>query len=195
MKSSSWLDESLSTIPTRVLLRESTVYLYINRMRNDFIKEKHGKESLCSLWEWESLESKDSDYRNHWRFTLRCLSKGLIPVSVRLISTINTRTAKQIIHKAERQLLQDRVKGINGILQDNVIQLDRCSSRLSSVVTTTMEKCTDFIKKVREFRFIKVRDRQVNTFNTLIGNKDRELTTQPVANNNQSKAQSKPNKL
>ena len=53
-----------------------------------------------------------------------------------------------------------------------------------------MEKCTDFIDKVREFRFIKIRDRQVNKFNRLMGSKDRELTTQPLANNNQSQAQS-----
>ena len=76
-------------------------------MRNlcNFIEEKHGKESLCLLWEWESLDVKDSDYKNHCGFTLGCLSKDLIPVSFRLKSTINTRRAKQIIHKAERQLL------------------------------------------------------------------------------------------
>ena len=120
-------------------------------------EEKHGKGSLHLMWELESLEIKDSDYRNHWRFTLRCISKDLIPVSVRLKSTINCRRAKQIIHRTERQLLQDRVKGINGIIWDNAIKLDRCRSRLSSLVTTTMEKCMDFITKVREFRFIKIR--------------------------------------
>ena len=93
------------------------------------------------------------------------------------------------------QLLQDRVKGINGILQDNAIKLDRCRSRFSSLVTkTTVEKCTDFINNVREFRFIKIRNRQVNKFNTLMGNKDRKLTAQLLANNNQSQAQCNPNK-
>ena len=101
-------------------------------MRNlhNFMEEKHGKESLHLLCERERLEIIDSDYSNHWRFTLRCLSKDLIPVSVRPQTTINTRRARQIIHKAERQLLQDRVKGINGILWDNRIKFDRCRSRL-----------------------------------------------------------------
>ena len=45
-----------------------------------------------------------------------------------------------------------------------------------------------FIKKVREFRFTKVRDRQVNKFNRLKGSKDRELTTQTLAHNNQLQA-------
>ena len=84
------------------------------------------------------------------------------------------RRAKQIIHKAERQLLQDRVKGINGILWNNTANLHRYRSRLSLLLTsTTMKKCTNFIKEVRESRFIKVRDRQVNKFNRLIG-KDRD---------------------
>ena len=104
--------------------------------------------------------------------------------------------AEEIIHRVERQLLLDRAQGINGILQDNAIKLDRCGSRLSSLVTTTttMEKCTDFINKVREFRFIKIRDRQVNKFNRLMGNKDKEPTTQPLAKNNQSQAQRNPDK-
>ena len=52
-----------------------------------------------------------------------------------------------------------------------------------------------FHKKVRESRFIKVRDRQVNKFNRLVGKyKDRELTAQPLANTSQLQAQSNPNK-
>ena len=154
----------------------------------------HGKESLHLLQEWESLEIKESDYRNHKKFTLRYLSKDLTPVSVRLKSTINTRITKQIMHRAERQLLQDRVTGINGIFWDNAMKLHRSRPRLSSIVTTTMEKFTDFIKKVREFRFIKVEDRQVNKLNRLMGNKDRELTTQLLVNNNQLQVQFYSNK-
>ena len=53
----------------------------------------------------------------------------------------------------------------------------------------------NFIKKVRESRFIKVRDRQVSKFNRLMGkDKDRELTTQPPANTMQLLSQSNSNK-
>ena len=89
---------------------------------------------------------------------------------------------KQIIHKAKRQLLQDRVKGINSVLQDNTLRLHRCRSVLVSLVTsTTMDKCTNFINKVRESRYIKVRDRQMNKFNRLMGkDKDRDLSHRAV---------------
>ena len=94
------------------------------------MEEKYGKESLHSLQEWEGIQVKDSDHSNYQKFTLRYLSKDLIPV--RLKSTINTKKAKLIIHKAERQLCQDRIKGINSIFWDNTVRLDRCRSRLAS---------------------------------------------------------------
>ena len=173
-------------------------------MRNlhNFIEGKYGKESLHLLLEWETLHIKDSDYKNHHRFTLRCLGKDIVPVSVKLKSTIKPRRAKQIIHKAERQLLQDRVKAFNNILHDNSCRLDRCRLRLAALVTpSTIEKCTTFISKVRESRHIKIRDRQVNKFNRLMGKeKDRDLscrventapTTQPLSNSIQPPAQNR----
>ena len=57
-----------------------------------------------------------------------------------------------------------------------------------------MDRCTEFINKVRESRFIKVRDRQVNKFNRLMGYKDRGLTAQPPVNTAQLQVPSKPNK-
>ena len=94
---------------------------------------------------------------------------------------------------SEKQLCQDRVKGIKGILHENDIKLDRCRSMMLSLVTiTTMEKCTDFIHKVREFRFIIIRNRQINKFNRLMGNKYKEPTSQPLANYNQLQAQITP---
>ena len=104
-------------------------------------------------------------------------------------------TAKDIIHRAEKQLLQDRIKCINGILHDNGIRLDRCRSRLLSIVTTTaMVRCIEFINKVRESRFI--RDRQVNKSNRLASNSDRGrgANAHSIGNNNQSQASSNNNR-
>ena len=47
--------------------------------------------------------NKESNYKNHRKFTLRCISKDLIPVSIRLKATRNSRSrrAREIIHKAK----------------------------------------------------------------------------------------------
>ena len=67
------------------------------------------------------------------------------------------------------------MKCINGILCNNGVRLDRCRSSLLSKVTTktTMDRCTEFINKVRESRFIIIRNRQINKLNRLAGNRDR----------------------
>ena len=63
------------------------------------------------------------------------------------------------------------------------------------MTTTTMDKCTVFINKVRESRFIKIRNRQVNTFNILAGNSDGVGEPKPsICNSNQLQASSNTNK-
>ena len=48
-----------------------------------------------------------------------------MPVSVWLKSSSDSRSwrAREIIFRAERQLLQDRIKGTSGILHENAIKL------------------------------------------------------------------------
>ena len=168
-------------------------------MRNlhKFIENNYGLEALHLLWGWEKWEIKDSEYRNHWRFTLRCISKDLIQVSARQKSTRNSRNrrAKEIIHWAEKQLLQDSIKCTNGILCEDAIKLDRCRSRWL-VTTITRKECTSFINKVREPRFIKIRDRWFNKFIRWVGYKerDREIITQSIVSNGQMQPPNNTNK-
>ena len=114
---------------------------------------------------------RDFDYKSHRRFTLRCISKGIVLVSVSLRSSCSkiSKGAKEIIQKAEKQLLQDRVKCINATIEHNGNNINNSRSRLSIVTNTTdLNQCSKFIDKVREDRFYKIKDGQVNKFNILI---------------------------
>ena len=165
-------------------------------MRNlqKLIHENHGIETLGLLQLWEKCAIKDSDFKNYWIFTLRCICKGVIPDSVLLGSTRKdiTKKAREIIKKAEKQLLQERVRYINVILENNGKKLENSRSRLLSFVTTmtTQGKCIEFINKVREDRFNKVKQRQVSTFNRLITktnnkiNNSQDRETSASGNNN-----------
>ena len=74
-------------------------------------------------------------------FMPRCINKGITPVSIRLKTTIKTEKARKLIRKAERDLLQARVKSINSFLDNNNKQRDICRSQLASMVTTiTMQQ-------------------------------------------------------
>ena len=61
-------------------------------------------------------------------------------------------------------------------------------------MTTTKDRCIEFINKVRESKFITFRDMETNAFNRLMGKGDRETSVQPLANNNQSQASSNSDK-
>ena len=53
---------------------------------------------------------------NHRRFTLKCIKTGITPVSCKLKNPIKTRKSYDIFHKAEKQLLYERMRNINNTL-------------------------------------------------------------------------------
>ena len=140
-----------------------------NRMRNihTYIESEYGKENVQIFWHWEKLEYKMADFENHRRFSLRCLSKDIIPVSVRLKSNIKTCKGKHIVRKVERALLNERVRSINNSLTMFKIQWDTCINTLENVLDReTLNVCHDFIK-IRERRHYKTLERQLSKFHQL----------------------------
>ena len=142
----------------------------INLHRN--IKEQYGLEAIQQLCLWEKNTIRASNYRNHRIFTLRCIGLNLTPVSIRLKPVASKQhinpSARKIIEKAEKQLLQDRVRGINKTIQDSEDQVNSSRSRLASIITQVdLDRCTNFIEKVRLERFKQVKNRQLRKLHIL----------------------------
>ena len=99
---------------------------------------------------------------------------------------------------AEKQLLQTRLKSINSLLDNNAKQLELTRSKIVSILSPpNYQECQEFIEKIKEKRFIKVRQRQVRKLNNLINKKEGNITWQssqvlpgarasPQANNRQA---------
>ena len=83
----------------------------------------------------ERLQLRASNYKNHRIFTLRCLHKDLIPVSIKLKSTLKTEKGRKIIRKVVKDLLQAWVKAINSILDNVAKQTEECRSQLASIIS------------------------------------------------------------
>ena len=90
------------------------------------------QESIFLLWQWEKLEKKMVDYRNHLRFTIKCLKNEVIPVSMRLKTNVKTHRGIQIIRMAEKQLLNEQIRSINNILELLMLKRDTCSNKLKN---------------------------------------------------------------
>ena len=63
------------------------------------LSDKYEIEALYLLREWEKLQIRDSDYRNHQVLTHRCINKGITPDSIRLKTTVKTEKGKENYHK------------------------------------------------------------------------------------------------
>ena len=158
------------------------------------ILQEYGIEVQCLFREWERLWLREIDYKNHRIFTLRCLHRELVPVSLKLKSTLNTTRPKQIIRKVEKDLIQARIKSINNILTNVVIQLEQCRSQLASIISTErLRKCQGFIDKVGETRFNKVKYRQIKKFQNLVNKREGNITLSSNNNNNLPQVVNNPN--
>ena len=48
------------------------------------LRNKYGENSIRNFRKWESITKKMADYRNHRRFTLKCIKTSITPVSCKL---------------------------------------------------------------------------------------------------------------
>ena len=102
-----------------------------------------------------------ADFRNHWRFTIKCLKNDIIPVSVRLKTNIHTTKGLDIIRRAEKQLLNECIRSINNQLEMFMFKRDKCYLKLKCIIDQkTMEECEKLIKNVIESRHKRVLERQ-----------------------------------
>ena len=132
------------------------------------IIQEYGQESVKTFRQWEKLEIKTAEFKNHRRFTLRCLSKGLIPVSIKLKTTVKTPKGIYIIRKAERMLMNERIRSINNTIIMLNHQIDTCIDILKGIINKeVMEECHEFINYTRERRHYKTMERQKKKFERL----------------------------
>ena len=92
--------------------------------------------------------------------------------------TLKSTRANKILRKTEKELLQTRIKSINYILDNTSQQLEECRS------AQRLRECQDFVDKVGEIRFNKVKQRQLNKFNLLINRKEGNITRSNNTNSN-----------
>ena len=139
-------------------------------MRNIHAKliSEYGQESVRILRQWGKLEMKMADFKNHRRFTLKCLSKGITPVIFKLKSIVKTPKGIYIVRKAERMLMNEGIRLINNMITMFNWQIDTCINNLGSrIEMEAMEECHRFINYRRERRHCKTLERQINKFNQL----------------------------
>ena len=95
-----------------------------------YIREEYGTENVKTFWQWENLEYKMVAFQNHRIFSLRCLKEDIVPVSVKLKSNIRTPKVRAITKKAEKSLLNERIRSINNTITMIKFERDTCMNSL-----------------------------------------------------------------
>ena len=136
-----------------------------------YLKDKYGEESVGLVRKWENTIKKMADYRNHRCCTLRCIKVRITAVSCKLKIPLQFKTNKsyQMIHKAERQLLYDRVRSINVIsdkLEKHGYTNYTCLREV--IAEEDMFTCIRFINNIKEYRHAKIKNRQIDKFERLL---------------------------
>ena len=83
-----------------------------------------------------------------------------VPVSIRLTKNIRTPKCLQIVKRAERALMNERIRSINNILNMVRCLRDTCINQLREVLNDVwMDKCIEYIEVGREHQHLKTLER------------------------------------
>ena len=107
------------------------------------LRDNYGQESVKTLRLLENTERKISRFRCHRVFTLRAKHSGLIPTSLRLKCPINTKRAHDIVNKAEKALVNERIR----VITNKIKTLNDDKTRLNAVLKTRVVN-KDFQEKI-----------------------------------------------
>ena len=122
------------------------------------------------------IVKKMADYRNHRRFTIKCIKASITPISCKLKNPISYKSSRsyQIIHKAEKQLLYDRIRNINSILATLYKQREKHYQEFKDTLNQNnldheqcLERSRTFINRIKEHRHDKIKKKHFKKFEKL----------------------------
>ena len=118
------------------------------------LRSEFGQDFVKTVRKWDKFERKIARHKNHLVFSLRCKDEGIIPSSLRIRSPINTSNARNIIEKARKGLLQERIRVTTNKL--NTFESESKKCRESVVLTLPSDRLSQvryFVTRSRETVF------------------------------------------
>ena len=140
------------------------------------LRTKYGEESVRLFRKWEIIVKKMADYRKHRRFTIKCIKASITPVSCKLKNPLSHKSSRsyQIIHKAEKQLLYERIRNINSILATLDKQRENQYQKFKDTLDQNnsdheqyLDRSRTFINRIKEHRHDKIKKKHIDKFEKL----------------------------
>ena len=132
------------------------------------IKRDYGQEAVKQLRLYERNERKLARYRNHRVFTLRCRDLDLTPPSVKPTCPINTNRAREIVKKAQKDFLRERLRVINHRIDDFKSKSESYNLKIQDRFPGDVQRhVDDHIARSREGEFSRSKLRQTRKLDRL----------------------------
>ena len=126
------------------------------RLENDF-----DRKILDQFRQWEKVVRKIAAFENHLHFTLHCKHHGVFPTSLTLKCSMKGKKANNIIIRAQKGLMNQRITWINGQLEYyKRIRTDADEYLFTSLPGDVYEEVGTWMEVTRKREFDRIRDRQ-----------------------------------
>ncbi|XP_072046530.1 uncharacterized protein [Amphiura filiformis] len=152
------------------------------------LRENYGRNAVKDLRLLENTERKISRFRCHRVFSLRAKHSGLIPTSLKLNCPINTKRARDIVNKAEKALLNERIRVVTNKIKTLEEDKIRANASLNArdINKDLSREISRHVENSRESEFQHVRARQTRKLKELA--KKHEKSTSNDVNKSNSHA-------
>ena len=77
------------------------------------VRSRYGQPAVKHVRDLENTGKKLARHRQHLTFTHRCKDNGITPSSLKIRCPINTEKARNIVKKAEKELIGERIRVVN----------------------------------------------------------------------------------
>ena len=148
------------------------------------ILRQHGREVLKNLRAAENTLLKIANWSNHRIFNIRCLLSGITPSSIKLNSLVRGVKAETILRKAEKRLLDLRVRHCSytiAKLKDDLLSKE--AILYEALSRDTQQAVRQYLERRRNSIFQAVKDKQLDKFAKLVADKHAKTQSQQYENN------------
>ncbi|XP_072046302.1 uncharacterized protein [Amphiura filiformis] len=103
------------------------------------VRQSYGQNTVKHLRDLENCEKKIQRHRNHLVYSLRCRDQKLTPPSLKLRCPVNTNKAKDIIKRAEKGLIRERIRVVNNKIKNLKTQKDQLKDDVNNEIPAESE--------------------------------------------------------
>ena len=140
------------------------------------LRTNYGRETIKIVRKAENTTCQLARYRNHLVFNLRCKGECVIPPSLRLKRPINSVKARNIVEKARKKLLRERIRLTNQKISHLQDKKRRLAERFPSDV---QQQLNAHLTRVHESVHKQAKCRQQNKLASLISKSKKNNPSEP----------------